>query len=471
LTANQTATVTVRYTPAAAGASDSATVTFTGGGGTTASVAGTSPAAPTVSATQAVAAGYPTAGGLVTINCTFSYTNQTLLSLLWHPNLPDGFVLTNLVSGDGGPELEGSDIVFIGSLASSPIHFNYSLVASPVPTGQTATNKPVGGDVQYQFSGMVNPASVRATPDPLLVPPAQSYHSADYRDPRWVIDGSEINRVLAYWRAGGYHVDAAGLDGYGAGAGSTNGARHSADYRDARWVIDGSEINRVLSYWRAGGYHVDPSGLDGYAPGRASGAAHQLASRAKAGQPLRAFHTGPAAYGPSATFQVTNRIEITEPLVALLVRPRLPAGWELVSVRGDGEMETVNGETVWTGDLPSGPIQLIYTVRVPERVGGGQQVTSEVEYQTSSMSNPASVWSVPQTPGGLRVEDVRRADDGSVTISLASPTAEGSDVQASSDLRNWVPLRKLSDENGTATFVDVDAPNHAYRFYRLKPAL
>jgi hypothetical protein len=471
LTANQTTTVTVRYTPAAAGASDSATVTFTGGGGAAVSVTGTSPAAATVSATQACAAGYPTAGGLVTINCTFSYTNQTLLSLLWHPNLPDGFVLTNLVSGDGGPELQGSDIVFIGSLASNPIHFSYSLVASPVPTGQTATNKPVGGDVQYQFSSMVNPASVRGTPDPLLVPPTQSYHSADYRDPRWVIDGTEINRVLAYWRAGGYHVDAAGLDGYGAGAGSTNGVRHSADYRDLPWVIDGTEVNRVLSYWRAGGYHVDPSGLDGYAPGSASGAAHQLASRAKVGQPLRVFHAGPAAYGPGATFQVTNRIETAEPLVALLVRPRLPAGWQLVSVGGDGEMETVNGETVWMGDIPSGSIQFIYTVRVPERVGGGQQVASEVEYQTSAMSNPASVWSVPQTPGGLRVEDVRRADDGSVTISLASPTAEGSDVQASSDLKNWVPLRKLSDENGVATFVDLDASNHAYRFYRLKPAL
>jgi uncharacterized delta-60 repeat protein len=99
----------------------------------------------------------------------------------------------------------------------------------------------------------------------LVVP--MLYHAADCRDPRWVMDGTEVNRVLAYWRAGAYHVDAAGLDGYGAGTGSTNGPLHSADYHDPRWVIDGTEVNRVLSYWRAGGYHLDASGLDGYAPG------------------------------------------------------------------------------------------------------------------------------------------------------------------------------------------------------------
>ena len=135
------------------------------------------------------------------MNCAVYHSNQTLLSLLWHPTLPAGFTLTNLVSGDGGPQVQGGDILFVGSLITNPIRFSYAIVVSPVPPGQTATNMPVGAEIQYQLSGMVNPATVRANPDPLLVSPF-NYHAADYRDPRWTIDGSEVNRVLSYWRAG-----------------------------------------------------------------------------------------------------------------------------------------------------------------------------------------------------------------------------------------------------------------------------
>jgi M6 family metalloprotease-like protein len=120
-----------------------------------------------------------------------------------------------------------------------------------------------------------------------------AYHSADYQAPRWFIDGSEVSRVLAYWRAGAYHLEAGGLDGYAPGLGSTNGARHSADYQGPDWAIDGTEVNRVLSYWRAGGYHPDPAGLDGYAPGtNAAG----LPLRIQAAQsPPRLPHTFPVS--------------------------------------------------------------------------------------------------------------------------------------------------------------------------------
>ena len=94
------------------------------------------------------------------------------------------------------------------------------------------------------------------------------YHSADYNHD-WKIDNTEYNRVLAYWRAGGYHPDPSGLDGFAAGfdANSQNSkcpTYHSADYNHD-WKIDNTEYNRVLAYWRAGGYHPDPYGLDGFA--------------------------------------------------------------------------------------------------------------------------------------------------------------------------------------------------------------
>jgi hypothetical protein len=138
-------------------------------------------------------------------------------------------------------------------------------------------------------------------------------HSADFREPYGLIDGTESNRVLAYWRAGGYHVNAKGVDGYAAGMGSQDGKPHSADlngdwniddaeiayfltlwrasgyewsniknnfvavnspvvrpeyhsadYREPYGLIDGTESNRVLAYWRAGGLRVDKNAPDGY---------------------------------------------------------------------------------------------------------------------------------------------------------------------------------------------------------------
>jgi hypothetical protein len=320
--------------------------------------------------------------------------------------------------------------------------------------------------VQYQFSGMVNPASVRATPDPLPVPPVL-YHSADYRDLRWVIDGSEINRVLAYWRSGGYHVDGSGLDGYGAGTGSTNGSLHSADYRDARWVIDGSEVNRVLSYWRAGGYHVDPSGMDGYAPGRVAsalqrGAAAQSASKSE----LHVRHGMPVVCVLGTTLQMTNQIIHHRPLLALLARPQLPVGWQLVSVVGDGNPEIANGEIVWTREIPASPIQVVFTLKAPTEADGRQPIGTEIEFQTTDMVNPAKVVDVTQTPDSLKIAGIHRLANGSVTVSLTGAIAEQCEVQASSNLVTWVKVTTHTNLDGITTFIDEDASSYPYRFYR-----
>jgi peptidoglycan hydrolase-like protein with peptidoglycan-binding domain len=90
------------------------------------------------------------------------------------------------------------------------------------------------------------------------------YHSADYNHD-WKIDGTELNRVLSYQRAGGYHIDSTGYDGFAAGYdGNHSGLYHSADYNHD-WLISQIEADRVLSYWRAGGYKVQTGTEDGFA--------------------------------------------------------------------------------------------------------------------------------------------------------------------------------------------------------------
>jgi hypothetical protein len=92
----------------------------------------------------------------------------------------------------------------------------------------------------------------------------RSFHSADYNQD-WKIDATEFNRVQAHWRAGEYHVDSSGSDGYAPGSGSHDGSFHSADYNND-WEIDNSEKLRVEVYWKDPlGYVINSEGFDGFA--------------------------------------------------------------------------------------------------------------------------------------------------------------------------------------------------------------
>ena len=201
-------------------------------------------------------------GGDVTVTCTLTYTTAPP-ALAWSVTPPPNW---SYVSGSGEPAqkpVAGQT----GPLAwnwtnppTGPMTFTYSL---RVPSAEIGLNT-IQGAASYRIVG--SPTTIPASPDPLQLPQV-TYHTADYRGPFWQIDGTEVNRVLSYWRAGGYHRDTNGVDGFAPGPGATNGSRHAADYRNAAWVIDGTEVNRVLSYWRAAGYHWDTNGVDGFAPG------------------------------------------------------------------------------------------------------------------------------------------------------------------------------------------------------------
>lgn len=279
-------------------------------------------------------------GGLLQVDTTMVHPDQAeLLSLLWRPRLPAGWTLVS-VSGAGDPEIRGEEIVFLGSLASAPLSFSYQVRRA---SGQTGTQQIVG-EYEYQFAGMANPATGYAAPDPLLVEPLP-YHSADYREAYWVSDGTEVNRVLSYWRAGGYHSDPTGAEGYAAGAGDTGGAlQHAADYRQPYWGIDGTELNRVLSYWRAGSYHADPAGADGYTPGpQPQGSAIAFSAAAtRVPSPAAVSITQVASdnqYVPGGTLTISGQTAYEGTLWSLGWFPELPGGWQVVSVSGSGNPE------------------------------------------------------------------------------------------------------------------------------------
>ena len=210
--------------------------------------------------------------------------------------------------------------------------------------------------------------------------------------------------MLSYWRGGYYKPSSQGNDGYALSktlyTGSTNYGIHSANYKPAKWQIDGDEMNRVLAYWRAGGYHVDLSTPDGYAPTNSGPGPSMVkfAGAMLAGSVLDASVTqaGPATYTPGQTLTITCTFTPgADQLLALLWKPQLPAGWTIVSVSGDGSPELVRGEILCVGTLPATAFQLTYTVTAPAAETKACTFGMVASYLADGMANAADLNATP----------------------------------------------------------------------------
>jgi hypothetical protein len=332
-------------------------------------------------------------GGTIVLNASFSYpVGRNLQSLLWRPQLPAGWSMVS-VSGDGTPELAGGEIVFLaGSIPQNPVQISAVL---SVPGGSSGQQS-LSSAFEYQLGNMINPQLVTAVPNPLLLS-QQTYHDADYRLPRWAVDGTEMNRVLSYWRAGSYFSSTETPDGFAAGAGG-RGRDHLADYLSPKGALSGTEMNRVLSYWRAGAYHANSLGPDGFAPGVQTVGLAMMASEAEVGVASESFaatQTVPSGYVPGQALTVSVSMNYTGTLWSLLVRPEIPAGWTLQNVSGTGSVEYNFGEAVWVGSIPASPVQLTYQLVPPAGASAAVQIRNQVEYQLAGQINPASIQAAP----------------------------------------------------------------------------
>jgi hypothetical protein len=339
----------------------------------------------------------PGTGTVVTASFTYP-SNQILTGLSWQSALPSGWVIAG-AGGQGGGQVSGTNIVvFTGPFTNNPILFSYTLA---VPGNEAVTNHLLSS-VTFQFAGMTEARSLPALPDPL---PLARYHSADYRAPSWTLDGTEVNRILAYWRAGSYHTAAAGYDGYAPGPGATNNGLHSADFQNGRWVIDETEAATVLAYWRAGRFSLSPGTADGYA----AGSGVQPGPMNQGGVQVMQAQYGPAFYNAGGFVTLTNTFVYAQPILSLSWRPSLPGGWTVVSVRGDGNPEFQQGAALWTGELPASPVTLVYTVSVPWWESGPRTIRSLAGFYAAGMSGMAAM---PPAPEALTLQPLDSDADG-----------------------------------------------------------
>jgi hypothetical protein len=418
-------------------------------------------------------AGYRSPSSDMLVSNSFAYAeDQTLESLAWTPLLPDGWTL-NTVAGDGAPSVADGRIVFAGPLTANPVVFAYTV---NVPGSQAVSNA-LGAAVSYRLAGSGVDLAAEV---PLLA--VYRYHSADYRSPLRQIDSTEMSRVLSYWRAGGYVYDVRGYDGYVAtnSPGAVAANRHSADWLSPSeggtdGKIDTDEVALVQDYWRAGGYHVDPEGEDGYSYNR-EGVGPRVLSLGLMLDGLlggTSEQAGPVAYNPGQTVSITNTfVPPAERLLSLYWRFTVPSGWTILSAAGDGA-PVLNGNDVLltAAVLPSTPISLVCQVQVPLTENRVCAVESTVKYKADGMVRATTLSNAPlmtaaydADPDGDRLSNYAEYLCGTVPTDAQSvlkmvsinPTADGStEVSWSSVAGRVYTLQRADGAPAEANFRDL----------------
>jgi len=92
-------------------------------------------------------------------------------------------------------------------------------------------------------------------------------HTAD-QIADYVIDLSELLRVIQFFNSNGFHCQTGTEDGYAPGPGGDQTcAPHASDYNPHDWTIGLSELLRLIQFFNSAGYHPCPGSEDGFCPG------------------------------------------------------------------------------------------------------------------------------------------------------------------------------------------------------------
>lgn len=161
-------------------------------------------------------------------------------------------------------------IAVSGSGSTTPAAGTYTyLDGAEVTIGATADS----GWVFDSWSGDIGGADPNTTPLVVNMDQARSItatftqeapanHAAD-QDGNLEISLSELLRVIQFYNSDGLHCQADSEDGYAPGpTGDQTCTPHSSDYNPQDWVIDLSELLRLIQFYNSGGYYPCPENPD-----------------------------------------------------------------------------------------------------------------------------------------------------------------------------------------------------------------
>ncbi|HPO13634.1 MAG TPA: SUMF1/EgtB/PvdO family nonheme iron enzyme [Candidatus Hydrogenedentes bacterium] len=120
----------------------------------------------------------------------------------------------------------------------------------------------------YSCSVSDGVATVESDGAELLVyePAVTGQHNAD-QDNDWLINLSELLRIIQFYNSDGFHCEAGTEDGFAPGPGDTSCVPHDSDYNAQDWQINLSELLRVIQFFNSRGYHCEEGTEDNFAPG------------------------------------------------------------------------------------------------------------------------------------------------------------------------------------------------------------
>lgn len=137
-----------------------------------------------------------------------------------------------------------------GALATSSAYAMMHSVGQPGAVGTSASSS-YGGAAGFWAAQRMVARSI--------------FHSADVNEDEKV-SATELSRVVGFYNAGAYSVNATTSDGYAPGPGLQEGKPHDSDYSPTDWKISAVELSRLVTFYNAGGYRRDPATLDGFTP-------------------------------------------------------------------------------------------------------------------------------------------------------------------------------------------------------------
>jgi len=207
---------------------------------------------------------------------------------------------------------------------------------------------------------------------------ASMYHSADVNED-YRISLEELLRVMELHvttASHEYHVDSAGVDGYGPGFGSRDGNPHTGDYYGGSdWRLGVQELVRAIDLHTSTPNHAyltEWSSEDGFRKDDGTVYGTELFGGGLYMQ--RTIQGGRAGAGRTLNFTVTVEFQGGEPISAMGLFEPLPPGWTYTGVAGT-EPPLLRPAFGASGQLdftwfpvPSFPCTLSYFVNVSEAV-------------------------------------------------------------------------------------------------------